>query len=106
MKALVFHSKEFGLLSRLWRATEAGETKDKVEMKTAPRWRCREKNRREVKPKLGRSFTYWNTTPLQTPDLQGLILGGKTSSGRGSNHSVLKFAFWALPSPSESNFDY
>lgn len=35
MKALIFHSKEFRLLSGSWRAIETGETKDKVEMKTA-----------------------------------------------------------------------
>lgn len=40
--------------------------------------------------------------PLQTPALQSLILGRKASSGRGSNYSVLKFAVWALPPPSDS----
>lgn len=40
--------------------------------------------------------------PLQTPTLQSSILGGKASSGRDSNYSVLKFAVWALPPPSDS----
>lgn len=39
---------------------------------------------------------------LQNSKLQGLILGGKTSCGKGSYYSVPTFAFWTQLSPSDS----
>lgn len=86
LKAVYFIIRNLGFYLGDGKSLEQGGKRQSGDEEALSRWQC-------GGDRIGRKQNLsWNNLPYKTPNLHGLLLGGKTSSGRSSN-----LVFLSLP---------